>query len=86
MQLAAHENVVVLKDECRRGAKGDTGGGTMLAIEVGSQSMVCPVIVEDLSSPGQMLIEVCSWSRIHSLEPRDGLENIPSIYASPVAE
>jgi hypothetical protein len=33
-------------------------GGATWAYEVGSQSMVCPIIVEDLNTPRQMLIEV----------------------------
>lgn len=33
-------------------------GGVTWAYEVGSQSMVCPIIVEDLNSPRQMLVEV----------------------------
>lgn len=34
------------------------GGGVTWAFKVGATPMVCPVIVEDLSSPGQMLVEV----------------------------
>lgn len=33
-------------------------GGATWAYEVGSQSMVCPIIVEDLDPPRQMLVEV----------------------------
>ncbi|KAM7531464.1 hypothetical protein LguiB_034874 [Lonicera macranthoides] len=36
----------------------NSGGGVTWACEVGDQTMVCPLIVEDLSSPGQMLIEM----------------------------
>lgn len=36
----------------------DGCGGVTWACEVGDQNMVCPLIVEDLSTPGQMLIEV----------------------------
>lgn len=32
--------------------------GATWAYEVGSQSMVCPIIVEDLSPPRQMFVEV----------------------------
>lgn len=32
--------------------------GVTWACEVGNQTMICPLIVEDLSTPGQMLIEV----------------------------
>jgi hypothetical protein len=33
-------------------------GGATWAYEVGSQSMVCPIRVEDLNPPRQMLVEV----------------------------
>lgn len=36
----------------------DNFGGATWAYEVGSQSMVCPIIVEDLNQPHQMLVEV----------------------------
>lgn len=32
--------------------------GATWAFEVGNQTMVCPIIVEDMNPPGQMLIEV----------------------------
>ncbi|KAJ0559278.1 putative transcription factor bHLH family [Helianthus annuus] len=35
-----------------------SNNGVTWACEVGNQSMMCPLIVEDLSTPGQMLIEV----------------------------
>ncbi|KAF7828105.1 transcription factor bHLH157 [Senna tora] len=34
------------------------GGGATWAFEVAGQTMVCPIVVEDMSSPGQMLIEI----------------------------
>lgn len=34
------------------------GGGVTWACEYGDQSKVCPLLVEDLNSPGQMLIEM----------------------------
>lgn len=36
-------------------------GGATWAFEVGSQSMVCPIIVEDLNPPRQMLVEVVTY-------------------------
>ena len=33
-------------------------GGATWAYEVAGQTMVCPIIIEDLSPPGQMLVEV----------------------------
>lgn len=32
--------------------------GATWAFEVAGQTMVCPILVEDLSPPGQMLVEV----------------------------
>lgn len=39
-------------------SKTNNGNGVTWACEIGDQTMVCPLIVEDLSTPGQMLIEV----------------------------
>lgn len=50
---------MVLKDNSTSGCNG-SGGGVTWAFEVGGQTMVCPIIVEDLSPPGQMLVEVCT--------------------------
>jgi len=33
-------------------------GGATWAFELGSQSMVCPIVVEDLNPPRQLLIKV----------------------------
>lgn len=38
--------------------KEDFKGGATWAYEVGSQSVLCPIIVEDLNQPRQMLVEV----------------------------
>ena len=59
MKLISQDNGVVLKDNSTSGCNGGGGGGVTWAFEVGGQTMVCPIIVEDLSPPGQMLIEVC---------------------------
>ena len=37
---------------------GGGGGGVTCAFEVAGQKMACPIIVEDMSQQGQMLIEV----------------------------
>ncbi|KAK4770705.1 hypothetical protein SAY87_031237 [Trapa incisa] len=57
-KLIVPENAMILKNECKRGGKEGSRDGITWAFEVGSQSMVCPIIVEDLSSPGQMMIEM----------------------------
>ncbi|XP_027342406.1 transcription factor LHW-like isoform X2 [Abrus precatorius] len=46
-------------------------GGATWAYEVGSQSMVCPIIVEDLNSPRQMLVEMLCEERGLFLEIAD---------------
>jgi hypothetical protein len=40
-------------------------GGATWAFEVGSQSMTCPIIVEDLDQPPQMLVEVMTLMPIY---------------------
>lgn len=50
MQIVNKEGGLLLKDNFE--------GGATWAFEVGSQSMVCPIIVEDLNPPRQMLVEV----------------------------
>lgn len=45
---------MVLKDQSSR-----SGGNNTWALAVEGQNVVCPILVEDLSTPGQMLIEVC---------------------------
>lgn len=46
---------MVLKDS---GAADGKNCGITWAYEVAHQPMLCPIIVEDMSLPGQMLIEV----------------------------
>lgn len=51
--MICEESGVVLKDNTS-----GSGNGATWAFEVAGQTMVCPIIVEDLSPPGQMLVEV----------------------------
>ncbi|XP_047325270.1 transcription factor LHW-like [Impatiens glandulifera] len=51
--------------------KDNFGGGRTWAYEVGSQSMVCPIIVEDLNAPRQMLVEMLCEERGLFLEIAD---------------
>ncbi|KAJ1403997.1 hypothetical protein SESBI_26917 [Sesbania bispinosa] len=54
-KLIDQENGVVLKDN----RVGDNKNcGVTWAFEVAQQTTVCPIIVEDMSTPGQMLIEM----------------------------
>ncbi|KAE8055085.1 hypothetical protein FH972_011948 [Carpinus fangiana] len=66
-KLIGQETGVVLKDNSMNGGS----GGTTWAFEVGSQTMVCPIIVEDLNPPGQMLIEMLCEERGFFLEIAD---------------
>ncbi|XP_027345955.1 transcription factor bHLH157-like [Abrus precatorius] len=64
-KLIEPKNEEVLKDSSMGGRKKCDGGITW-AFEVGGQTMVCPIIVEDMGPPGQMLIEML-WEEQGSL-------------------
>lgn len=55
VQMIGDESGVVLKD-----TSSGSGMGATWAFEAGGQTMVCPILVEDLNPPGQMLVEVKS--------------------------
>ena len=75
MKMISKDSGAVLKDNSSRVVLKDnssaaSNGGATWAYEVAGQTMVCPIIVEDLSPPGQMLVEV--WFRsdlLFSLSP-----------------
>ncbi|KAH6793675.1 transcription factor-like protein [Perilla frutescens var. hirtella] len=62
-QIISKDGGLVLKDNFE--------GGATWAYEVGSQSMVCPIIVEDLNQPRQMLVEMLCEERGLFLEIAD---------------
>ncbi|KAK7261166.1 hypothetical protein RIF29_27471 [Crotalaria pallida] len=62
-KIIEKEDGLVLKDNFL--------GGTTWAYEVGSQSIVCPFIVEDLNPPRQMLVEMLCEERGFFLEIAD---------------
>ncbi|KAK6138169.1 hypothetical protein DH2020_028105 [Rehmannia glutinosa] len=62
-KIISKDGGLVLKD--------NSGGGATWAYEVGSQSMVCPIIVEDLNQPHQMLVEMLCEERGLFLEIAD---------------
>ncbi|CAK7335797.1 unnamed protein product [Dovyalis caffra] len=64
-KLIGQENRLLLKDNST------SSGGATWALEVADQSMVCPIIVEDLSQPGLMLIEMLCEDRGFFLEIAD---------------
>ncbi|KAJ0020104.1 hypothetical protein Pint_31748 [Pistacia integerrima] len=63
LQIINKEGGLLLKDNFE--------GGATWAFEVGSQSMVCPIIVEDLNPPRQMLVEMLCEERGFFLEIAD---------------
>ncbi|KAJ1280553.1 hypothetical protein BS78_04G242000 [Paspalum vaginatum] len=65
--LNDNSNGVVLKDD----PSGASNGGATWAYEVAGQTMVCPIIVEDLAPPGQMLVEMLCEERGFFLEIAD---------------
>ncbi|KAJ3680152.1 hypothetical protein LUZ60_016430 [Juncus effusus] len=68
-KMIGEESGVVLKDNSNGGSNGS--GGATWAYEVAGQTMVCPIIVEDLSPPGQMLVEMLCEERGFFLEIAD---------------
>ncbi|CAH2056708.1 unnamed protein product, partial [Thlaspi arvense] len=62
-KIISKDGGLVLKDNYE--------GGRTWAYEVGSQSMVCPIIVEDLNPPRQMLVEMLCEERGLFLEIAD---------------
>ncbi|KAJ1440761.1 hypothetical protein SESBI_01835 [Sesbania bispinosa] len=62
-KIVSKEGGLLLKDNFE--------GGATWAYEVGSQSMVCPIIVEDLNHPRQMLVEMLCEERGFFLEIAD---------------
>ncbi|KAL0418359.1 UNVERIFIED_CONTAM: Transcription factor LHW [Sesamum radiatum] len=62
-KIISKDGGLVLKDNFE--------GGATWAYEVGSQSMVCPIIVEDLNQPRQMLVEMLCEERGLFLEIAD---------------
>ncbi|XP_068659696.1 transcription factor LHW-like [Aristolochia californica] len=62
-KIISKEGGLLLKDNFE--------GGATWAFEVGSQSMVCPIIVENLNGPRQMLVEMLCEERGFFLEIAD---------------
>ncbi|KAH7680718.1 Transcription factor MYC/MYB N-terminal protein [Dioscorea alata] len=62
-KIISKEGGLLLKDSFESGAT--------WAFEVGNQSMICPIIVEDLNTPRQMLVEMLCEERGFFLEIAD---------------
>ncbi|XP_019164234.1 PREDICTED: transcription factor LHW-like isoform X2 [Ipomoea nil] len=56
--------------------KDNFDGGATWAYEVGSQSMVCPIIIEDLNQPRQMLVKMLCEERGLFLEIADVIRGL----------
>lgn len=69
-KMICEESGVVLKDNTS-----GSGNGATWAFEVAGQTMVCPIIVEDLSPPGQMLVEMLCEEHGLFLEIADIIRN-----------
>ncbi|XP_057480151.1 transcription factor LHW-like [Actinidia eriantha] len=69
------ESKIISKDGGLLLKEGFEGGRTW-AYEVGSQSMVCPIIVEDLNAPRQMLVEMLCEERGLLLEIADKIKGL----------
>ncbi|CAL5211646.1 unnamed protein product [Lathyrus oleraceus] len=67
-KILSKEGGLLLKDNFE--------GGATWAYEVGSQSMVCPIIVEDLNHPRQMLVEMLCEERGLFLEIADLIKGL----------
>ncbi|XP_077248515.1 transcription factor LHW-like [Tasmannia lanceolata] len=65
-KMVGKESAGVIKDN----SNGNIGGATW-AYEVGGQNVVCPIIVEDLNPPGQMLVEMLCQEQGFFLELAD---------------
>lgn len=74
LQMINKEGGLLLKDNFE--------GGATWAYEVGSQSMVCPIIVEDLNPPRQMLVEVVTGAFLFYIFI--SLVVLDNIYLSPL--
>lgn len=67
-KITSREGGLLLKDNFE--------GGATWAFEVGSQSMVCPIIVEDLNPPRQLLVEMLCEERGVFLEIADLIRSL----------
>ncbi|GAB4857647.1 hypothetical protein Ancab_015553 [Ancistrocladus abbreviatus] len=67
-KLICQENSVDQKS--KPNCSGSSGGATW-ALEAGGQSLFCPIVVEDLGHPGQMLIEMLCEDKGFFLEIAD---------------
>ncbi|KAG6500252.1 uncharacterized protein LOC121996863 isoform X1 [Zingiber officinale] len=81
-KIIGEESGVVLKDN----SGGVTGAGATWAYEVAGQTMVCPIIVEDLTPPGQMLVEMLCEDRGLFLEIADIIRGFGLIILKGVME
>ncbi|GFP89319.1 transcription factor lhw [Phtheirospermum japonicum] len=88
--LIKHAESLKLADKPKRGEvlnnHTSKDGGVTWACEVGDRSMVCPLIVEDLVTPGQMLIEILCEEHGFFLEISDVIRGFGLIILKGVME
>lgn len=71
-KLIGQSNSLAQKDNLTSSCSGSRSRrGATWAYEVGGQNLLCPIIVEDLSHPGQMLIEMLCEEQGYFLEIAD---------------
>lgn len=70
-KLIDQNNGLIQKGSSASISSGGSGRGATWAYEVGGSNLLCPIIVEDLNEPGQMLIEMLCEERGYFLEIAD---------------
>nr|WCO08284.1 hypothetical protein [Suaeda aralocaspica] len=70
-KLINQENSLIQKGSSSVSSVGNGRRNATWAYEVGSSNILCPIIVEDLNEPGQMLIEMLCEERGYFLEIAD---------------
>ncbi|KAG6468806.1 hypothetical protein ZIOFF_073499 [Zingiber officinale] len=68
MQISDEEGGLLMKDNFEDGAT--------WAFEVGTQPMICPIVVEDLNPPRQLLVEMLCKERGSFLEIADFIRGL----------
>ncbi|KAI3822086.1 hypothetical protein L1987_09667 [Smallanthus sonchifolius] len=85
--VAKHTDRIKQADEPKKNKDNDPNSNDATwAYELGNQPMACPLVVEDLSTPGQMLIEILCEERGFFLEMVDIIKGFGVIILKGVME
>ncbi|KAI3687428.1 hypothetical protein L1987_81124 [Smallanthus sonchifolius] len=85
--VAKHTDRIKQADQPKKNKDNDPNSNDATwAYELGNQTMACPLIVEDLSTPGQMLIEILCEERGFFLEMVDIIKGFGVIILKGVME